>query len=135
VIFFLPLVQTSLGNIPKENYAKASGLFNFIRILVGSGFGTSLSIELWTRREIFYHARLAELFRLDKFTILEPGTGSAFADGIALRLMDREIERQAFMLATNDLSWLAAWIFLLLAPLPLLCRKIESNQKAEPVEA
>ena len=44
-LFFLPLVQLSLGMIPKERYASAAGLFNFIRILVGSGFGTSLSIE------------------------------------------------------------------------------------------
>src|SRR4029077_14690579 len=58
--FFLPLVQLSLGEIEKHRYASAAGLFHFIRILVGSGFGTSLSIELWTRLEIFHHARLAE---------------------------------------------------------------------------
>ena len=44
--FFLPLVQLSLGNIPKERYASASGLFHFIRVLIGSGFGTSLSIQV-----------------------------------------------------------------------------------------
>ena len=35
-IFFLPLVQLSMGEIPPAKYANASGLFNFIRILVGS---------------------------------------------------------------------------------------------------
>ena len=54
-IFFLPLVQLSLANF-EEKYASASGVYHFVRILVGSGFATSLSIEIWTRLEIFHHA-------------------------------------------------------------------------------
>ena len=59
-LFFLPFVELALAEIPQQRYASAAGLFNFVRILIGSGFGTSLSIELWTRLEIFHHARLTE---------------------------------------------------------------------------
>lgn len=138
-IFFLPLVQLALGSIPKDRYASASGLFNFIRILVGSGFGTSLAIELWTRLEIFHHARLTE-----ELSVFQPRTqhfyqkfgdmGPPFAisdsaplstHGVINRILDQMVEQQAFMLSTNDLSWLAAWGFLALIPLIFLCKKVK----------
>lgn len=129
-IFFLPLVQLSLGNIPKDRYASASGLFNFIRILVGSGFGTSLAIELWTRLEIFHHARLTETV-----TIFQPQTqyffvelqnySPIFTQDVVNHILDMLIEQQAFMLSTNNLSWLAAWGFLAMIPLIFLCKKVQ----------
>ena len=128
-IFFLPLVQLSLGSIPKDRYASASGLFNFIRILIGSGFGTSLSIELWTRLEIFHHARLTETL-----TVFQPrtqhfynelGKYDPFSHGVINHVLDSLIEQQAFMLSTNDLSWFAAWGFLAMIPLIFLCKKVK----------
>lgn len=137
-IFFLPLVQLSLGEIPKERYASASGLFNFIRILVGSGFGTSLSIELWSRREIFHHARLSEAT-----TSYNPVTShlyqtmmsynDAFSSGVVDRILDRAVEQQAFMLATNDLSWLAGWMFLLMIPLLFFCKPVKGAVSSSAV--
>lgn len=131
-IFFLPLVQLSLGNIPKDRYASASGLFNFIRILVGSGFGTSLAIELWTRLEIFHHARLTEALtifdpRTHKFYDLLENVSPKFTSEVVDRVLDMLIEQQAFMLSTNDLSWLAAWGFLAMIPLIFLCKPVNSK--------
>jgi MFS transporter, DHA2 family, multidrug resistance protein len=121
-VFFLPLVQLSLGEIPRQRYASASGLFNFVRILFGSGFGTSLSIYLWSRLEIFHHARLTEAL-----TIYSPLTqqfyrqlGSyspTFNNGVINRVLDSMVEQQAFMLSTNDICWLAAWSFLAMIPM------------------
>lgn len=131
-IFFLPLVQLSLAEIPKERYASASGLFNFVRILVGSGFGTSLSIEIWTRLEIFHHARLTEAL-----TAYMPSTAALynglrsydnrFTEPVVNRILDGEIEQQAFMLSTNDLSWLGAWLFLALIPIIFLCKNVRNT--------
>lgn len=139
-IFFLPLVQLSLGNIPKDRYASASGLFNFIRILVGSGFGTSLAIELWTRLEIFHHARLTEAL-----TIYQPRTqqfydelgnySPVYTSGVVNNVLDRLVEQQAFMLSTNDLSWLAAWAFLAMIPLVFLCKKVNVVRDSSPAAA
>lgn len=139
-IFFLPLVQLSLGSISKDRYASASGLFNFIRILVGSGFGTSLSIELWTRLEIFHHARLTEAL-----TIYQPltqqfydqlgKTSTKFSNGVINGVLDMLVEQQAYMLATNDLSWLAAWGFLAMIPLIFLCKRVNPVSSGAPAAA
>lgn len=139
-IFFLPLVQLTLGSIPKHRYASASGLYNFIRILVGSGFGTSLSIELWTRLEIFHHARLTETA-----TIYQPLTqefydsltnqSPVFTREVINKVYDVLIEQQAYMLSTNDLSWLAAWGFLGMVPLIFLCSKVKAPTGSAPSAA
>lgn len=130
-IFFLPLVQLTLGHIPKARYASASGLFNFIRILVGSGFGTSLSIELWTRMEIFHHARVGEA--LTSYRPLVSQTyaqleayNPAFTEPVINRILDRALEQQAYMLSTNDLSWLAIALFIGLIPIMFLCKRVKA---------
>lgn len=127
LFFFLPLVQLSLGNIPGEQYASASGLFHFIRILVGSGFGTSLSIYLWTRREIFHHARLA-----DYIDAYNPAT-TQLKEEIFRRVIDEGVQQQAYMLSTNDLSYLGGWVFILMIPIPFLCKPTRASpQQAAP---
>ncbi len=128
-IFFIPLIQISMGEVPPARMASASGLFNFIRILVGSGFGTSLSVYLWNRLAIFHHSRLSEAV-----TIFSPQTietyhtlskRHAFVTTPAIdQLLENTLETQAYVLSTNDLSWLAAWIFLLMVPVPFLCKKL-----------
>jgi MFS transporter, DHA2 family, multidrug resistance protein len=135
--FFLPLVQLSLAEISEDRYASASGLFNFIRILVGSGFGTSLSIELWTRLEIFHHARLTEFstpFRhvttqfynqLGKLSSNIP-----FTPDVINRVLDQQTEQQAFMLSTNDVAWLAAWIFIAMIPIIFLAKRVKPGKAA-----
>ena len=134
LFFFLPLVQIALSEIPKERYASASGLFNFIRILVGSGFGTSLSIELWTRLEIFHHARLTETSTTFRYVTTQfyNGLGKLrssipFTSDVINRVLDQQIEQQAFMLSTNDLAWLAAWIFIAMIPIIFLAKRIKTS--------
>lgn len=136
-IFFLPIVQLSLAAIPKARYASASGLFNFIRILVGSGFGTSLAVELWTRLEIFHHARLSEsITHFDTQTVQFYHTlenySPKFQPEVIDRVVDRMVEQQAFMLSTNDITWLGAWLFICMIPFLFLARNVKasSNQAA-----
>lgn len=127
--FFLPIVTLALSGIPKARYASASGLFHFVRVLVGSGFGTSLAIELWTRLEIFHHARLTEAI-----TVYQPSTTSfysylenfstRFVPGVVNKVLDMGIEQQAYMLAINDLSLVAAVGFFSLIPLIYLCQRV-----------
>lgn len=136
-IFFLPLVQLSLGEIPKERFASATGLSNFIRILVGSGFGTSLSIVIWTRLEIFHHARLTETLThyrvaVQQFYHYLENYSPKFTPDVINFLLDKSVEQQSYMLATNDLSWLGAWMFLFTIPIIFLCRRVKkSADKAE----
>ena len=58
-VFFLPITFCFMRDSQKC-YASASGLYHFIRILVGSGFGTSLSVYLWWYRQVVHHERLGE---------------------------------------------------------------------------
>lgn len=139
-IFFIPLVQLTLGNIPTAKYAHASGIFNFVRILVGSGFGTSLSVYIWSRFEIFHHSRLTELTTIydsvtREFYQTMEAASSLFNENVVNAVLDRGIEQQAYMLSTNEMSWLSAWIFLLLVPIPFLCKKIVPAQSGGPSAA
>ena len=134
LFFFLPLVQLSMGDIPQERYASATGLYHFIRILVGSGFGTSLSIELWTRLEIFHHARLSEAIAyfqpatVDYYNSIRDYDPS-FTFRKASEILDMLVEQQAFMLSTNDVSWLGAWLFLAMIPILFLCKKVKGKKE------
>jgi MFS transporter, DHA2 family, multidrug resistance protein len=132
-LFFLPLVDLSLAEIPPEKYASAAGLFNFMRILVGSGFGTSLSIELWTRLEIFHHARLTEYstsFRhvtIQFFEMLSMRSSFLpFTNDVINQILDQQTEQQAFMLSTNDLAWLAGWLFIGMIPLVFIAKRVKT---------
>lgn len=131
-IFFLPLVQLTLGEIPKDRYASASGLFNFIRILVGSGFGTSLSIQLWTHLEIFHHSRLSDAITSSRSIVTSfyhymQSLGAEFTPKVTSHLIDEKVQQQAYMLATNDILWLGAWMFICMIPLLFLCKPVKGN--------
>lgn len=128
-IFFIPLTQITLGNIDPAKYASASGLFNFIRILVGSGFGTSLAVQMWSHMEIYYHSNLSEaasLYRPVTTQFYEglESANPAFTPDVINRLVDRSIEQQAYMLSTNDMSMLAVVLFALMIPIPFLCKRV-----------
>lgn len=132
VIFFLPLIQITLGDIPNNKYASASGLTNFIRILVGSGFGTSLSVALWSRLEIFHHSRITENITSYRKPVIElydklKSENTAFTTDRINEILDRAVEQQAYTLATDDISWVAAWTLVMIMPLPFLCKKIKKD--------
>jgi DHA2 family multidrug resistance protein len=133
LLFFIPLVQLTLSNIPPEKFASATGVFTFIRILIGSGFGTALAIELWTYLETIHHSRLAESITpyrgaaailYSEIKQLIPGISH---EGLN-RYVDRLVEQQSFMLATNDVIALAAFAFFLIIPIPFLCKRVNNSK-------
>lgn len=136
LFFFLPLLQLSVGEIPATRYASASGLFHFIRLLVGSGFGTSLAIQLWTHREIVHHAYLTETL-----TKYQPSTVGFYrqvmgylgvsSPDVVNQIVDFEVQQQAYMLATNDLSWLGAWMYIALIPIVFLLKPGKSPARLD----
>ncbi len=136
VVFFLPLTQISLQDVPKNRLASASGLYHFIRILVGSGFGTSLAVQTWTHLEEFHHARLTE-----SLTAYNPITTQFyedlnihFSEEVINGILDRQVEQQAFMLSLNDLSWMATWLFICMIPLIFLCKYSKPNTSLQPAQ-
>ncbi len=124
-LFFLPLVQLSLSDIPKEKIASASGVFNFVRILCGSGFGTSLAVAMWNRREILHHTVLTEALSASSTRTQEYlKAASKVTDSLQEQyaFLDQAATQQAYMMSTNDLCWLAACCFLVMVPMLYFCK-------------
>jgi DHA2 family multidrug resistance protein len=114
--FFLPLVTINMSGLKHHQMAAASGLSNFMRNL-GFSFGTAIMASTWDHRGITHHAMLAERVTvydkpatqyLDQLQSLGMGTDQAWA------AMERTINVQAFLLATDDVLALAGGIMLLL---------------------
>lgn len=127
MIFFIPLTQITLGNIPPSKYASASGLFNFIRILVGSGFGTSLAIEFWTRWQVYHRSRLTEaatLYNPNTLEFYQMLEAVEYTPKVINHILEMGIDQQAYILSTNLLSELAVFAFILMIPIPFLCKKV-----------
>ncbi len=117
--FFIPLITLSLTGLHGSEIASASGLFNFVRQLA-LGLGTSISVTLWDHRASLHDHRLtAGLSAYDPS--LHQWLSELQAHGFTLaeanqRLADL-VMQQAFMMATNDVFWGSAWVFLILTGL------------------
>jgi len=134
-LFFIPMITIALSDIPKNQLTSASSVFNFIRLIMGGGFGTAIFVTLWQRREIYHHAMIAE-----NITVFNPLVGQ-FYDSLKLQLgipesiskviLDNTVAQQASLMAVNDIFWLTSWILLSCIPFIWLCEnplKIKKTQ-------
>jgi DHA2 family multidrug resistance protein len=128
VLMFLPLTMASLGPIPKEDIAKATGFFSLTRQLGGS-IGVALLTTLLARRESFHRSVLIEkvsansalaLDRLASFRALFMSKGSTFDDAQAkaMALLDRTVEVQSLVMSFGDTF--VATVVLIVVSLPLV---------------
>lgn len=136
--FFIPLVQLSFYGIANDKLASASGVFNFIRILIGSGFGTSLSIQIWSRLAIFHHERLGEAITSynpisTEFYRWIEHANSHYTSDVATTIIEQQVNQQAYLLASNDISWLGGWMFILMIPIIFLCKKVKGSEESKIV--
>lgn len=134
--FFTPLIAMILADMPPELMASALGLGNFFRILGGS-FGTSISVTIWNNREALHQSHLVEHINaynpfvtqtINQLQLLGISGLKTFGTLYAT------IVNQAFMLATNDIFRLSAWIFILLLGLIWFAKPTFVTSKA-PVAA
>ena len=80
---------------------------------------------MWERREALHHAQLTE-----NVTAYGPAATSYLSQlhaggndpAQSLTIIDRLIGSQAYSMATADMSYIAAWIFIALIPLLWLAR-------------
>ncbi len=127
--FFVPLFALALSEIPPQQMASATGLVTFFRILAGS-LGTSASITLWDRRDIFHHSQLAEqisTYSALTQTMLHRLANLGLSSPANIAFLNRSITQQAVILATNDLFWLSGFIFALLIILVWFARPIHGK--------
>lgn len=135
--FFIPLITIALSEIPNKNLSSASGIFNFVRLIAGGGFGTAIFVTLWSRWTKFHHAQLSE--RVNEYKevtrqyimhLKELG----FSGDSIYQLMDNIMTQQASMLSINDLYWISALIFLVSIPLIWLCKPVKAHNAPIGVE-
>lgn len=133
ILFFIPIVSMSLDPIPKAELAGASGVFTFIRLTVGGGFGTSIYITMWSRRSSFHHSRLAE--NITDFNPVQTQFYDHLHDtlqmpkGTAYQFIDNLVSSQSSILSVDEIFWVTAWVFILLIPIVWFCHPLK--QKGE----
>lgn len=114
--FFVPINQIILSGLPPERFAAASGLMNFFRS-AGMSFATAISVTFWSNRAIYHHARL-----LEHLTPNDPATvdylqrlGAVLPSQEAVyRQMEKIVNAQSYMMATDDIFWAVGVMFFLL---------------------
>jgi DHA2 family multidrug resistance protein len=126
--YFIPLIAIAMSGIPEESLTSASGIFNFVRMMIGGGFGPAIFVTLWERREIFHHARLVESVNFSR----EPAT-AIYAQLQAKGLYSPEsdaiintmVTSQASILSLNDVFWLGGFCFLVMIPFIWLSKRVD----------
>jgi MFS transporter, DHA2 family, multidrug resistance protein len=122
--FFIPLVTITLSGLTPDRIPAASGLSNFLRITAGA-MGTSLTTTLWDNRATLHHAQLAETINQGNNAATSAMAGlssSGFSTDQVMGQINRLVDQQAYMLATNDIFYASAILFLLLIPLVWLAK-------------
>jgi MFS transporter, DHA2 family, multidrug resistance protein len=111
--FFIPLTGLAMGSVEETEMASAAGLMNFLRTLSGA-FATSLITTMWEDQTTLNHAELVAISdsdqTLQRFFESMGNTGET-----ALQNLDRLINAQAVMLATNQVMTIVAISFIVAA--------------------
>lgn len=139
VFMFLPLSLTTIGPIPKEDVAAASGFYNLTRQLGGS-IGVALLTTILDKRNAFHYAVLSEklvsndprtLQRYQMYTqaMLAKGVDLVTAKQQALMLLSGSVRRQAAVMSFGDTFWLTAALVLFSMPLIFLLGKPPKGAK------
>ena len=125
-LFFMPLTNISLSNIPQKDIAAAASLSNCLRTLCGS-IGSSVTMTLWERQEALHHVRLGESMHPANATFATAMQGLqslGMNEAQARMWINQEVTRQGFIMAFNELFWGGALVFVLLAGLVWLARPV-----------
>jgi DHA2 family multidrug resistance protein len=136
-LFFLPLLTLALSHIDKKHLASASGVYNFIRLVIGGGAGTAIYVTFWSRREIFHHSNLSETInplRSISNEAFETISTIGLEGQPAKQFIEDLVANQSYLLAFNDLMWLSGWMLLLIIPILWLCKEPESRTVVHAAE-
>jgi len=122
--FFIPLVTITLSGLTPDRIPAASGLSNFLRI-TGGAIGTSVTTTLWENRATLHHAQLVESVHQGSSAATSAISGlgsSGFGADQVMAQINRMVDQQAFMLATSDIFYASAVLFIMLIPLVWLSK-------------
>jgi MFS transporter, DHA2 family, multidrug resistance protein len=123
--FFVSMIAISLDGIQGPKIPSASGISNFTRITAG-GFAAAITTTLWDRREALHQNRLVETstvynpaFHHALGGIISHGFTNAQSYGVIMR----QVIGQSYLLASDDLFWISAWLSLGMIGIVWLARR------------
>ncbi len=130
---FLPLQQLALTNISEESLAKATGVYNFTRLIIGGGgLSTALYVTVWQRRTSLHHSDLTQVMHpfatptVESYKILKT---AGFDDQTVPLLFDGIVTNQSYLMGFNDVMWLSGWMLILLVPFVWRCKEPPKGKK------
>ena len=137
---FVPLSTVSLSTIRREDMTAATSLYTLSR-RVGGNIGYALVATLIDRFSVAHRGHLIEHISLlnpayfsyhSHLTerLVQSGGDPVAAPQKALALVNAEVNRQAAMLAYNDLAWIFGVMFLATLPLLFLLRRRQTTPSA-----
>ncbi len=129
VFYVNPLIGMSVEDIPVAELPNATGIFHFIRSLIG-GIGTAIFKTLWERRTIYHHETIGSSLTPFNPTTPQIHTSAQLAE------LNQMVDQQAALLGINDSFYLMGWCFaglvlFLLAWYVWTCK----NKKDQPEKA
>ncbi len=117
--FFAPMFSINLSGIPAARLANATALQNFLRMMLGS-FAASITIAGWDHRQSIHRTQLIEhvnAYDAPSRAMLDQLTSQGMSPDAAYAQINRMVDSQAYMLATNDVFWVITILFVLLIAL------------------
>ena len=126
--FMTSLTALALSGLPPHRIPEASGLLNFIRIMLGA-FGASVGTTMWENRAIMHHAQLTEQvtpFSWNSGEVLNKLSEIGLQKAQALGLIETELNRQSFMLSGTEIFYLSGLLCLVLSVLVWVARPEKS---------
>jgi DHA2 family multidrug resistance protein len=135
---FVTLSTLSLSTVRREDMTASTSLYTLAR-RVGGNLGYALVATLLERFSVVHEARLSthisalnsaySSYHATLAARLTAQTGDPVAaQSKALAVMDRLVERQAAMLAYNDIAWLFGIMFLVALPLLYLLPRRQARR-------
>jgi DHA2 family multidrug resistance protein len=135
---FIPINVTAFAFVPKEKTNYATGLVNLARNIGGSS-GIALTTTMLFRRTQFHQQNMvSHMTLLDgnyqsalqalSQTLEQTGSNATQALGQAQATLYGMLQRQAMMRAFVDIFWLLGIVFLAVAPVVLLMKKVQPHK-------
>jgi DHA2 family multidrug resistance protein len=138
---FIPLTTLALSSIPRHRLADASGLNSLLRQVGGSVglavFATMLSrVATQTHGALIGHVNSASSAAMARWSataaaMRAQGVDAISAQGLAARVIDGIVRRQAMMLSFEKLFYLSGICFLCVLPLVFLLRAAPGTEKID----
>src|SRR5262249_19763851 len=107
------LTALSLGSVEERETASAAGLQNFLRTMSGA-VATSLTTTFWEDKTTAMHAELSGLADRSGDTV-QTLAATGFTPDAALEQLDRLVQGQSVMIATNQMMTIVALAFAIAA--------------------